>query len=108
MTAVRQGWEVVMRPSWETLAIGEGGLTATLAGLAAVQFLRRHAHERQPGRRTAALALGLSSAGAAVVATHTIAATLSGERSAGLSLLIGLPALAGQTLIALLAVRRRK
>jgi hypothetical protein len=96
-----------MRASWETLVIGEGGLTATLAGLAAVQFLRRHARERHTGRRTAALALGLSSAGAAVLATHNVAATLGGERSAGLSLLIGLPALAGQALIALLALRRK-
>jgi len=97
-----------MRSSWETLAIGEGGITATLAGLAAVQFLRRHAREQHAGRRTAALALGLSSVGAAVLATHNVATTLGGERSAGLSLLIGLPALAGQALIALLALRRKR
>lgn len=97
-----------MRSSWEALAVGEGGITAALAGLTALHFLRRHARERHPARRAAALAIGLSAAGTAVVAAHNVAVTLSGERSAGLSLLIGLPALAGQALLALLTVRRRR
>ena len=96
-----------MRNSWEALALGEAGATATLAGLAAVQFFRRRGHERRPGRHTAALALGLSAAGAAVLAVHGMAVTLGGEQSAGLSLLVGLPALAGQALLALLAMRRK-
>ena len=96
-----------MRSSWETLAIGEAGATATLAGFAAVQFFRRHVRERRPGRQTAALALSLSAAGAAVLAVHGMAATLNGEQSAGLSLLVGLPALAGQALVALLVTRRK-
>ena len=95
-----------MRSSWEALAIGEGGVTATLAGVAAVYFLRRHARERLPGRRTAALALGLSAAGMATLAAHGVAVALGGDRSAGVSLLVGLPALAGQGLTALLVTRK--
>ena len=95
-----------MRLSWETLAVGEGGVTATLAGFAAVHFLRQHARARQPGRRAAALALGLSTAGAAVLAVHGVAGTLGAEQSAGPGLLVGLPALVGQLLLALLVARR--
>ena len=96
-----------MRVSWETLVVGEGGITAALAGMAAVQFLRRHARERRPGRQTAALALGLSAAGAAVLAVHGVALTLGGEQSNGVSLLVGLPALAGQSLLVLLVLRKK-
>lgn len=97
-----------MRGSWDAVAVGEAGLTATLAGFSAVYFLRRHARgEGRAGRRMAALALGMSAAGAAALAMHGVAVTLGGERSAGMSLLAGLPALAGQALMALLVLRRK-
>lgn len=98
-----------MRTSWETLAATEGSLTAALAGLSAVYFLRRHARGRDlPARRTAALALGLSAAGAAALAAHNVSVQSGGSGSATVSLLAGLPALAGQALMALLVLRRRK
>jgi hypothetical protein len=97
-----------MKSSWDALAAGEGGLTATLAGLSAVYFLRRHARGSPARRQTAALALGLSAAGAALAAAHNIAGTLGGEPTGRVSLLAGLPALAGQALIALLVLRRRR
>jgi hypothetical protein len=97
-----------MRSSWDALAAGEGGLTATLAGFSAVYFLRRHARRASSGRQTAALALGLSAAGAALGAVHSVAGALGGEPTGRVSLLVGLPALAGQALIALLVLRRRR
>ena len=100
-----------MRTNWETLAATEGSLTAALAGLSAVYFLRRHARRRPdgsgPARRTAALALGLSAAGAAALAAHGASVQAGGSGSALLSLLAGLPALAGQALMALLVLRKR-
>ena len=95
-----------MRASWETLTVGVGGATAALAGFSATHFLRRHARERLAGRRTALLALGLSTAGAAVLAVHGIAQEVSGTEITGVTLLVGLPSLAGQALLALLAARR--
>lgn len=95
-----------MRSSWEALAIGEGSVTATLAGVAAVYFLRRHQREQRPGRRTASMALALSTAGAAAVAAHGVTLALGGGQSAGASLVVGLPALAGQALLVLLVLRR--
>lgn len=94
-----------MRSSWETLALGEGGLTAGLAGWTAVRFLQRHAQERRPGRQTAALALGLCAAGAALLSLEGIARDLGAEHVALLSVLAGLPALAGQSLMALMVAR---
>jgi hypothetical protein len=98
-----------MRTSWEAVAVGEGGLTAALAGLSAVYFLRRHARGRErTGRHTATLALGMSAAGAAMLAAHGVSVTLSGERAAGVAVLAGLPALVGQALMALMLLRRRE
>lgn len=98
-----------MRTNWDTLAATEGSLTAALAGLSAVYFLRRHTRAGdRPARRTAALALGLSAAGAAALAVHGVSLQTGGSGSATLSLLAGLPALAGQALTALLVLRRRK
>ena len=97
-----------MRTSWDALAIGEEGLTATLAGFSAVYFLRRHARGGAAGRQTAALALGMSAAGAALLAAHGVAVALGGASSSGASLLVGLPALAGQTLVALMVLRMRR
>lgn len=98
-----------MRSSWDALAIGEEGLTATLAGFSAVYFLRRHARGRGVlGRQTGALALGMSAAGAAVLAVHNVATAVGGEDSAGVSLLVGLPALAGQALVALMVMRKKR
>ncbi len=98
-----------MRTSWDALAIGEDGLTATLAGFSAVYFLRRHARGTGvPGRQTATLALGMSAAGAAVLAVHGIATAVGGGNSAGVSLLVGLPALTGQALMALMVMRRKR
>ena len=93
-----------MRSSWDALAAGEAGVTAALAGFSAVHFLRRHAR----GGRAATLALGLSAAGAALVAIDGVAATLGDGRSTGASLLIGLPALAGQALMATMVMRKRR
>lgn len=98
-----------MRASWDAVAVGEGGLTATLAGLSAVYFLRRHARGRdRMGRRTATLALGMSAAGAAALAAHGVSATLGGERMAGVSVLAGLPALVGQALMVLMVIRQQR
>jgi hypothetical protein len=97
-----------MKLSWDALAAGENGLTATLAGLSAVHFLRRHARGSAGNRQTAALALGMSAAGAAVAAAYNVSAALSGESTGRVSLVVGLPALAGQALMALLVVRRRR
>jgi hypothetical protein len=96
-----------MKSSWDALAVGESGLTATLAGLSAAYFLRRHARGGAGSRPTAALALGMSAAGAALAAAYNVSATLGGEPTGRVSLLVGLPALAGQALMALLVVRRR-
>jgi hypothetical protein len=98
-----------MRTSWDAVAVGEGGLTAALAGLSAAYFLRRHARgPAQSRRRAATLALGMSAAGAAALAAHGVSATLTGERAAGVSVLAGLPALVGQALMALMLLRRRE
>jgi hypothetical protein len=51
------------------------------------------------------LALGLSTAGAAVLAVHGMAQDVSGAAPAGATLIVGLPALIGQALLALLAKR---
>ncbi|MGH2585812.1 MAG: hypothetical protein ACRDJE_12945 [Dehalococcoidia bacterium] len=97
-----------MRSTWDALAVGEGGVTAVLAGISAVYFLRRHARARDlPGQQLATLAMGMSAAGAALVAAQNMSASVTDERSSGLSLLVGLPALAGQALVALLVLRRR-
>jgi hypothetical protein len=97
-----------MQSTWDVLAVGEGGVTAALAGISAVYFLRRHARGRGvAGRQTATLALGMSAAGAALLATQGVSAALGGERSVGVSLLVGLPALAGQALMAMMVLRRR-
>jgi hypothetical protein len=77
-----------MRSSWDVLAVGEAGVTAALAGFSAVHFLRRHA---RGGR-----------------AIDGVSATLDGGRSAGASLLIGLPALAGQALMATMVMRKQR
>jgi hypothetical protein len=97
-----------MKPTWDALAAGESGLTATLAGLSAVYFLRRHAGGGLGNRQTAALALGMSATGAALVAAYNLSATLGGEPTSRVSLIVGLPALTGQALMALLVVRRRR
>jgi len=97
-----------MRSSWDGLAAGENGLTATLAGLSAAYFLRRHARGGAAQRQTAALAIGLSAAGAALAAAYNVSALFGEERTGGVPLLVGLPALAGQALIALLVLRRRR
>jgi hypothetical protein len=97
-----------MRSSWDGLAAGEGGLTAALAGFSAAYFLRRHARGGPAHRQTAALALGLSATGAALAAAYNVSATLGDERTGGIPLLVGLPALAGQALIALLVLRKRR
>lgn len=94
-----------MRASWETLVIGVESATAALAGFSAARFLRRHARERRAGRGTALLALGLSTAGAALLAVHGVARDLGGEAPAGATAIVGLPALIGQALLALLARR---
>jgi hypothetical protein len=93
-----------MRTSWDALAAGEAGLTAALAGFSAVHFLRRHAR----GGRAATLALGLSAAGVALVALDGVSAMLGGGRSSEATLLIGLPALAGQALMAAMVLRKRR
>jgi hypothetical protein len=97
-----------MRPSWDLVAVSESGLTATLAGLTAAYFLRRHARGRDPsGRQTASLALGMSAAGAALMALQSVAVALGGERPAGMTVAAGLPALVGQALLAMLVMRRK-
>ena len=97
-----------MRSSWDALTVGEGGLTATFAGFSAVYFLRRHARRGAGGRQTASLALGMSAAGAALLAAHGVSVALGGASSGGTSLLVGLPALAGQALVALMVLRTRR
>ena len=98
-----------MRTSWDALATGERGLTAALAGISAVYFLRRHARGRgRPSRQTAALTLGLSAAGAALLAAHSAVLGADGGHAAVASLLAGLPALIGQALMATLVLRRRR
>ena len=97
-----------MKPTWDALAAGESGVTATLAGLTAVYFLRRHARGGLRNRQAATLALGMSAAGAALAAAYNVAGTLGGEPTGRLSLVVGLPALTGQALIALLVLRRRR
>jgi hypothetical protein len=97
-----------MKVSWDALAAGESGLTAALAGLSAMHFFRRHARGGPGNRQTAALALGMSAAGAALAAAYNVSAMLGGEPTARVSLIAGLPAFAGQALMALLVARQRR
>jgi hypothetical protein len=97
-----------MRVTWETVAIGQAGATAVLAGLAAAHFLGRHAREGDGRTRTAALALALCTTGAAALTLHGLACGLASETASWswTALFAGLPSLAGQALLALLVLRR--
>jgi hypothetical protein len=88
---------------WQTLVAAETTFTVGCAGLSAAFFLRAWRHEGTPGRRTAALALALTAVGAAGQA----AASLAWRTDPALAATVGLPACAGQALVALLVLRQR-
>jgi hypothetical protein len=76
-------------------------LTIACGCAVAGHFLRLLAGEMTPGRRTAAMALALCGAGAAVQA----AAVAAGGLELGVAMAAGLPSCLGQALAALLVLR---
>ncbi|MFN8556708.1 MAG: hypothetical protein U0531_04950 [Dehalococcoidia bacterium] len=87
------------RSWWQALALAEAVVT-TACGLATVAFYTRQYHRASsPGRRLSALALMLTGLG-------VVAGNGGGQRADVLALAAGLPACAGQVLIALLIVRQ--
>lgn len=95
-----------MRIHWSDLVLGEQGLTAMLSGFSAATLLRRGATDPHPRRRQAASAAGLSTAGLALYTAHGVALAWGAQPSELVSLLVGLPALAGALGLAWLCARK--
>ena len=87
---------------WQAAAAAETVVTVSCAGFSAAYFLHAWRQAASPGRRTAAFTLVLTTLGAAAQA----AASLAWQADPSLVVTAGLPACAGQALVAVLVLRQ--